>query len=109
MADDEYAKVQLEDGSEEGEGHGPRPDGEEVPKHLGDHGLVGHGQLVVAGVPEDLLVGGDHPGQRDQGGRSRESWRDGEEGEGKGDIGGREERGKYTVQWPMYSIQDTLI
>lgn len=31
MADNEYAKVELEDGGEEGKGHGPRPDGEEVP------------------------------------------------------------------------------
>lgn len=76
VADDEYAEVELEDGGEEGEGHRPRPDGEEVPQHLGDHGLVGHGQLVVAGVPQNLLVGGDHPGQRDQGGRGRETWRD---------------------------------
>lgn len=63
MADDEYAEVELEDGGEESKGHGPRPNREEVPQHLGDHGLVGHGQLVVAGVTEDLLVGGDHPGQ----------------------------------------------
>lgn len=62
VADDENAEVELEDGGEEGKGHGPRPDGEEVPQHLGDHGLVGHGQLVVAGVPENLLVGGNHPG-----------------------------------------------
>lgn len=68
VADDEYAEVELEDGGKEGEGHSPCPDGEEVPQHLGDHGLVGHRQLVVAGVPENLLVGGDHPGQRDQGG-----------------------------------------
>lgn len=47
VADDEYAKVELEDGGEESEGHSPRPNGEEVPQHLGDHGLVGHGQLVI--------------------------------------------------------------
>lgn len=75
MADDEYAKVELEDGGEEGKGHSPRPDGEEVPQHLGDHGLVRHRQLVVTGVSENLLVRGDHPGQRDQGGRSRETCR----------------------------------
>lgn len=63
VADDEDSKIELEDGGEEGEGHGPRSDGEEVPQHLGDHGLVGHGQLVVTGVSQDLLVGGDHPGQ----------------------------------------------
>lgn len=73
MADDEDPKVELEDGGEEGEGHGPRPDGEEVPQHLGDHGLVGHGQLVVAGVSQHLLVGGDHPGQRHQRGGGRET------------------------------------
>lgn len=77
VADDENAKVELEDGGEERKGHGPRPDGEEVPQHLGDDGLVGHGQLVVAGVTENLLVGGDHPRQRDQGGRGRETWRAG--------------------------------
>lgn len=76
VADDEDAEIELEDGGEEGKGHSPRPDGEEVPQHLGDDGLVGHGQLVVAGVPQNLLVGGDHPGQRDQGGRGRETWRD---------------------------------
>lgn len=75
MADDEDAEVELEDGGEEGEGHGPRPNGEEMPQHLGDHGLVGHGQLVVAGVPENLLVGSDHPGQRHEGGRGRETWK----------------------------------
>lgn len=69
VADDEYAKVELEDRGEEGKGHCPCSDGEEVPQHLGDHSLVGHGQLVVTGVPENLLVGGNHPGQRDQGGR----------------------------------------
>lgn len=63
MADDENAKVELEDGGEQGESYSPRPDGEEVPEHLSDHGLVGHGQLVVTRVPENLLVGGDHPGQ----------------------------------------------
>lgn len=68
VADDEDPKVELEDGSEEGEGHGPRSDGEEVPQHLCNHRLVGHGQFVVTGVSENLLVGGDHPGQRHQGG-----------------------------------------
>lgn len=63
VADDKYSKIELEDGGEEGKGHGPRSDGEEVPQHLGDHGLVGHGQLVVTGVSQDLLVRGDHPGQ----------------------------------------------
>ncbi|TNN46337.1 hypothetical protein EYF80_043455 [Liparis tanakae] len=56
VADDENAEVELEDRGEEGKGHGPRPNGEEVPQHLGDHGLVGHGQLVVAGVSENLLM-----------------------------------------------------
>lgn len=69
VADDEYAKIELEDGGEEGKGHRPRPDGEEVPQHLGDDGLVRHGQFVITGVPENLLVGGDHPGEGDQGGR----------------------------------------
>lgn len=50
VADDEYPKIELEDGGEESEGHRPRSDGEEVPQHLGDHGLVGHGQLVIARV-----------------------------------------------------------
>lgn len=76
VADDEYAEVKLEDRSKEGEGHSPRPDGEEVPQHLGNDGLVGHGQLVVAGVSQNLLVGGNHPGQGDQGGRGRETWRE---------------------------------
>lgn len=56
VADDEYSEVELEDRGKEGEGHSPRPDGEEVPQHLGDHSLVGHGQLVVSGVPQNLLV-----------------------------------------------------
>lgn len=75
MADDENAKIELEDRGEEGEGYGPRPDGEEVPQHLGNHGLVGHGQLVVTGVPENLLVGGNHPGQGDQRGWGRQTCR----------------------------------
>lgn len=62
MADDEDPEVELEDGGEEGEGHRPGPDGEEVPQHLGHNGFVGHGQLVIPGVSQDLLVGGDHPG-----------------------------------------------
>lgn len=66
VADDEYSKIELEHGGEEGEGHRPGSDGEEVPQHLGDHGLVGHGQLVITGVAQDLLVGGNHPGQGHQ-------------------------------------------
>ena len=63
MADDEDAKVELEDRGKEGKSHGPRPDSEEMPKYLGNYSLVGHGQLVVTRVPENLLVGSDHPGQ----------------------------------------------
>lgn len=66
VTDDEDAKVELEDRGKESESHGPGSNGEEVPQHLGNHSLVGHGQLVVAGVPKNLLVGSDHPGQRNQ-------------------------------------------
>lgn len=64
VANDEYSKVQLEDGGKKGKGHCPCSNSEEVPQHLGDHGFVRHGQFVVTGVPQNLLVGGDHPGQR---------------------------------------------
>lgn len=51
VADDEYAKVELKDGGEERKGDRPCSNGEEVPQHLCDHGLIGHGQLVLTGVP----------------------------------------------------------
>lgn len=63
VADDEYAKIQLEDRGKESKGHRPRPNSEEVPQHLGDHSLVGHGQLIITGIPKNFLVGRDHPGQ----------------------------------------------
>ncbi len=40
---DEDPEVKLEDWSEEGEGDGSSTNGEEVPEHLNNHGLVGHG------------------------------------------------------------------
>lgn len=68
VQDNEDPKVELEHRGEEGEGDDPGRHGEEVPAELDDHGHVADGLLVVAGVPEGLLVGGQGPGQGHKGG-----------------------------------------
>lgn len=47
---DEDAEVELKDGGEEGEGHHPSCDGEEMPAELNDDRKVADGLLVVTGV-----------------------------------------------------------
>ncbi len=51
MGHDENAKVELENGNEEGEGHGAGSNCEQVPQHVHHHCFIRHGELVVSRVP----------------------------------------------------------
>ncbi len=59
---DEDAEVELKHGGEESEGHYASGDGEEVPAELDDDGKVADGLLIIAGITQGFLVGGQSPG-----------------------------------------------
>ena len=75
VKDNEDPKVELENRGKEGKGDDPGRDGEEVPAELDDHGHVADGLLVIARVPEGLLVGGQGPSQGYQGGCRCETYK----------------------------------
>ena len=68
VQDNEDAKVELEHRGKQGEGDDSGSDGEEVPAELDDDSQVADGLLVIARISQGLLVGGQSPGQGDQGG-----------------------------------------
>lgn len=68
VQDNEDAKVELEHRGKQGEGDDSGSDGKEVPAELDDDSQVADGLLVIAGISQGLLVGGQGPGQGDQGG-----------------------------------------
>lgn len=60
----ENAKVEVKLRGEERERQGSGGNGKEMPEDLHHRSLVGHGHLIIAGIPQDLLVRSDHPGKR---------------------------------------------
>lgn len=58
----EDAEVELKHRGEESEGHYACSNGKEVPAELNDDGKVADGLLVIAGITQGLLVGGQSPG-----------------------------------------------
>lgn len=58
----EDAEVELKHRGEESEGHHASGNGKEVPAELNDDGKVADGLLVISGITQGLLVGGQSPG-----------------------------------------------
>lgn len=71
VENDEDSKVELEHRGEQGEGDDSGSDGEEVPAELDGDRQIADGLLVVTRLSQGLLVGGQSPGQGDQGGCRR--------------------------------------
>lgn len=68
VQDNEDAKVELEHRGKQGKGDDPCRNSEEVPAELDDDSQVADGLLVIPRLSQGLLVGGQGPGQRDEGG-----------------------------------------
>lgn len=75
MEDNEDPKVQLENRGKEGKGDDSGSNGEEMPAELDDNSHVADGLLVISRVPESLLVRGQGPSQRHEGGCRCESYK----------------------------------
>lgn len=78
----EDAKVDVEEGGEEGERKDARRDGEEAPEEVQQRPAVAHAALVVTGVPQELVVGGQNPGERQEGGQGGDAYGKKENGGG---------------------------
>lgn len=70
----EDAEVELEHRGKQGKGDDPGCNGEEVPAELDDNSQVADGLFVITRLSQGLLVGGQSPGQRDEGGCCCHSW-----------------------------------
>lgn len=63
------AEVDVEKGGEEGEREDAGGDGEEAPAEVEQRAAVAHAALVIPGVAQQLVVGGQNPGQGEEGGK----------------------------------------
>lgn len=64
----EDAEVDVEEGGKEGEREDAGEDGEEAPEEVQQRPAVTHAALVVTRVSEQFVVGGQNPGERQEGG-----------------------------------------
>lgn len=74
--DHKDAKVDVEEGSKEGEREHTGGDGEEAPEEVQQRPAVTHAALVVARVSEQFVVGGQNPGKRQEGGKGGDACRE---------------------------------
>lgn len=78
----EDAKVDVEEGGEEGQREHAGRDREEAPEEVQQRPAVAHAALVIAGVTQQLVVGGQHPGERQEGAQRGDACRGRETEEG---------------------------
>ena len=72
----EDPEVDVEEGGEEGEREDAGRDGEEAPEEVQQRAAVAHAALVVTGVAQEFVVGGQDPGERQEGGQGGDAYRD---------------------------------
>lgn len=70
VQDDEDAKVELKYRRKQSKGDNSGCYGEEVPTELDNHCQIADGLLVIPRLSQGLLIGGQGPGHRDEGGCS---------------------------------------
>lgn len=77
---DKDAEVDVEEGGEEGEREDAGRDGEEAPEEVQQRPAVAHAALVVAGISQQFVVGGENPGERQEGAQGGDAYRERDRG-----------------------------
>lgn len=70
------AEVDVEEGGEEGKREDAGRDGEEAPEEVQQRPAVAHAALVVTGVSQEFVVGGQDPGERQEGAQGGDAYRE---------------------------------
>lgn len=72
----EDAEVDVKEGGEEGQRENAGRDGEEAPEDVQQRPPVAHAPLVIPRVPQELVVGGQDPGERQKGAQRGDAYRE---------------------------------
>ncbi len=70
------AEVDVEEGGEEGKREDAGRDGEEAPEEVQQRPAVAHAALVVTRISQQFVVGGQNPGERQEGAQGGDAYRE---------------------------------
>lgn len=69
-------EIDVKEGGEKGQRENAGGDGEEAPEDVQQCPTVAHAALVIPRVPQELMVGGQNPGERQKGAQGGDAYRE---------------------------------